>query len=106
MAVYVDDLQIPYGRMKMCHMFADTREELLAMADRIGVARKWLQQPPKASWLHFDICLSKRAEAIRHGAIATDRYGASEFVAKREGNQTMLDRIAHARARREAPLLL
>jgi hypothetical protein len=92
--------------MLMCHLWADTREELHAMADRIGVLRKWFQQPPRASWEHYDICLTKRAIAVRYGAITTDRYGPSEFVAKRKGDQKMLDRIAHARARREEPLLL
>lgn len=53
--------------MLMCHMVADTREELLAMADRIGVARKWIQSPgtPRE---HFDICKSKRILAVAAGA--------------------------------------
>ncbi len=69
MTVYVDDMRARFGRMVMCHMGADTLDELLVMADRIGVARKWLQQPPKASWVHFDIALSKRALAIAAGAV-------------------------------------
>ena len=67
MAVYVDNMRAPYGRMIMCHMIADTTEELLAMADRIGVARKWLQHPG-TSREHFDIALSKRALAVQAGA--------------------------------------
>lgn len=65
--IYVDDMKAPFSRMIMCHMAADTREELLHMADRIGVARKWIQKAgtPKE---HFDICLSKRALAVRFGA--------------------------------------
>jgi hypothetical protein len=73
MAVYVDDMHQSalgsFGRMKMCHMIADTDEELHAMADKIGVARRWHQKPPKASASHYDICTSKRAMAIRAGAV-------------------------------------
>jgi hypothetical protein len=99
MAVYVDNAKNPFGRYLMCHMWADTLDELLAMADRIGVARKWLQQPPKASWVHFDVAQSKRALAVEAGAIETDKYGPSEHVAKLRGNQKMLDTIAANRTR-------
>lgn len=68
MAVYVDDMQAAFGRMKMCHMFADSHEELVAMADTIGVARRWIQYPGHPVKEHFDICLSKRALAVRAGA--------------------------------------
>ena len=32
MAVYVDDMKWPFKGMMMCHMLADTSEELHAMA--------------------------------------------------------------------------
>ena len=68
MAVYVDNYDAPFHGMIMCHMMADTTEELLAMADLIGVQRKWIQA--KCTWReHFDVCRSKRALAIHHGAI-------------------------------------
>ena len=67
MSVYVDNMKAPSGRMVMCHMLADTTEELLAMADTIGVQRKWLQKPG-TDHEHFDIALSKRALAIAAGA--------------------------------------
>lgn len=69
MSVFVDTMRARYGRMIMCHMFADTNEELHAMAAKIGVNRRWFQCPPKASWEHYDICLSKKAQAMQHGAI-------------------------------------
>ena len=103
MSVYVGDVEHRFGNMLMCHMWADSLDELLAMADNIGVARRWLQQPPKASWVHFDIAKSKKAIAIRHGAILTDKYGPSEHVAKLRGNQRMLDAIALARGVRQQP---
>ena len=67
MSVYVDNMRASFGRMVMCHMIADTEDELLAMADRIGVARRWHQYPgtPRS---HFDIALSKRALAVAAGA--------------------------------------
>lgn len=68
MSVYVDDMQEPYGRLVMCHMIADSTDELLAMVDKIGIKRKWIQYP-NTHREHFDICLSKRASAVSHGAI-------------------------------------
>lgn len=68
MSVYVDDMRAHFGRMIMCHMLADRTEELLAMADTIGVARRWIQYPG-TDREHFDVCLAKRAEAVRRGAI-------------------------------------
>ena len=68
MSVFVDDMQAPFGRMVMCHMIADTRAELLEMADQIGVARKWIQQRGRAGE-HFDICKKMRAKAVMKGAV-------------------------------------
>lgn len=65
--VYVDNYNAKLGRMKMCHMIADSTEELLAMADKIGVNRKWIQHPGTFKE-HFDICLSKKKIAIGFGA--------------------------------------
>lgn len=66
MTVYVDDMYLypmgRFGRMKMSHMIADTESELHAMADVIGVARKWYQGN------HYDVALSTRAKAVAAGA--------------------------------------
>lgn len=66
MTVYVDDMfKYPMGefrRMKMSHMMADTDEEMHAVADRIGLARRRFQGD------HYDVSISLRAQAIRHGA--------------------------------------
>jgi hypothetical protein len=74
MPVYVDDMyKYPigeFGRMKMSHMAADTTAELLAMVDKIGVARRWIQYPG-TDREHFDIAVSKRALAVAAGAIET-----------------------------------
>lgn len=68
MTVYVDDMRARFGRMVMCHLVADTLDELHAMADRIGVDRRWYQGPPKTRRPHYDIALSKRALAVAAGA--------------------------------------
>ena len=74
MTVWVDDMYLysigQLGRMKMSHMIADTEEELLDMADKIGVARKWIQhQEYGKGWVHFDISISARKKAIKAGAV-------------------------------------
>lgn len=74
----------------MAHLFADTLPELLAMVDRIGVQRKWIQGHPtlslgkhkNASWIHFDIAKGKRDLALRYGAKAVDRYECLAHVAR------------------------
>lgn len=85
MSVYVDNMRAPYGRLIMCHMIADTDEELHAMADKIGVARKWHQAPPKASSSHYDICLDKRALAVQYGAIEITWRAAAMMTRARRG---------------------
>lgn len=80
MSVYVDRAKNAFGRLVMCHMIADTPEELHAMADRIGVARRWFQAPPKASFWHYDIAQSKRALAIASGAIECERTAFVEHL--------------------------
>ncbi len=67
MTVYVDDFRVLYGRMKMCHMLADTDEELHAMADRIGVARRHHQNTMSGS--HYDVASSKADLAVNLGAV-------------------------------------
>jgi len=102
MTVYVDDVRHTYGRMVMCHMWADTTEELHAMADKIGVARKWLQQPPHASWTHYDVCVAKKAKAIKLGAVLTDKFGPSEHLAKLAIATGDADKVAHGQKMLEA----
>lgn len=86
MSVYIDSMNAAYGRMKMCHMVADTHEELVAMADTIGVARKWIQFPgtPKE---HFDICQSKKAKALAAGAIEVSVQVLGRFLRDRRQQQ-------------------
>ena len=85
MAVYVDDMfRLKMGRfrrMKMSHMIADTDSELHAMADRIGLSRKWFQGD------HYDVCLSKRQLAVKNGAIEITLRQLAEKAKKQRMNR-------------------
>lgn len=85
MSVYVDDMRAKLGRMVMCHMIADSTEELLAMADTIGVSRRWLQHAGTYQE-HFDISLSKRALALRAGAVEIGLYDLAHILVNRKGS--------------------
>ena len=58
--VYIDNMNAPYRGMKMCHMIADSTNELLEMAGKIGVNAKWIQDKGTYNE-HFDICQNKKA---------------------------------------------
>ncbi len=79
MAVYVDAAKNPYGRMLMCHMLADSLDELHEMADKIGIQRKWFQNKNVP---HYDICQSKKVLAIKHGALEIQQGKVLELVRK------------------------
>jgi hypothetical protein len=93
MSVYVDDMNAPFRSMVMCHMIADTTEELLQMAATIGVPVKWIQKQGTPHE-HFDICLSKKRLAIQNGAkeITWEQLGKKILLrtkkAKREQRRT------------------
>lgn len=109
MSVYVDPAAWPYRNMIMCHMFADTDDELLAMTDRIGVQRKWIQGHPtlslpkyrSASWVHFDIASTKRKLAIHYGAIEVDKWGPLEHTARLAIASGHPDRVAYGQSKLE-----
>lgn len=51
---------------------ADTDDELHAMADKLGLARKW-HQKPGTHHSHYDISIGYKAQAIKLGAIQINR---------------------------------
>lgn len=75
MTVYVDDLQTypvrgaaaRFGNC-WCHMGCDGDvAELHTLAERIGLKRIWFQDKPH--YPHYDLLPSKRAAAVRAGAV-------------------------------------
>ena len=91
MTVYVDDMfESEMGKfrsMRMSHMVADTDDELHAMAERIGVARKWHQDSLSGS--HYDIAMSKRALAIEFGAVPITLRQCAMMCANRRQHGTL-----------------
>lgn len=57
-----------------CHMYADTLEELHALAKKIGLRREWFQNHTMLP--HYDLTEGKRLQALRAGAVAHDRKQA------------------------------
>lgn len=102
MTVYVDDMAAPFGRLVMYHLIASTDEELHAMADRIGVDRKWHQAPPRHV-SHYDIAKGKRALAVAAGALEITQRQCAAMVARRRETGELgdpADAEAWLRARR------
>lgn len=88
MTVYVDDMYAPFGRMKMCHMIADSHEELVGMAVRIRVQPKWIQDEG-TSYEHFDVCMSARRQAVAAGAVEITLFELATMTKSRRDDGTM-----------------
>jgi len=76
MAIYVDTpIHVLRDRL-MCHMFSPDLDELHVMAERLGIQRRWFQDPEamQVSWPHYDIDQTRRQLAVEFGAIQCDKY--------------------------------
>ncbi|QOC24410.1 DUF4031 domain-containing protein [Microbacterium hominis] len=90
MSVYVDDMfkkaTVPNGARSVtgewCHMQADTREELDAMADKIGLRRSWIQYPDDDVKRHYDVTRPRRAAAVAAGAVEIGMLDLARLRAK------------------------
>lgn len=63
MSVYVDNAKNRRARLVLCHMMADTDNELHVMAEALGMKREWLHGD------HYDISQTKRGQAVKLGAV-------------------------------------
>lgn len=66
----------------MCHLIADSDEELHAMAARIGMKPEW-HQKPGTHHSHYDIAMSKRKLAIHFGAKEITRAQLGEILKRK-----------------------
>jgi hypothetical protein len=99
MSVYVDPVQQHNGSKtfrweRSCHMYADTVEELHAMAQAIGLRRSWFQADRDAvgrpSLPHYDLVPTRRKEAIAAGAMEHTREQMHRFLHRNDVGQVGL----------------
>jgi hypothetical protein len=99
MTVYVDNFGVPaqVGSIKgrWSHMIADTEAELHEMAEKIGLQRRWFQDPrtnqtPRyrpdsyaANAWHYDVVQSKRRAAIALGAVPVNWLELPDLITNR-----------------------
>lgn len=88
MTVYVDPLFEHGGNEDFrwtcsCHMYADTPEELHAMALAIGMKTAWFQNRPGLP--HYDLVPARRAKAVKLGAVENTRRELVGFMRSRGG---------------------
>lgn len=88
MAVYVDDAFVAgdWGRWTGGgHLQADSLDELLAFAARMGLRAAWIQRKPgRPDHDHYDLTRDGRRRAIELGAVVeTWRDGARRRRARR-----------------------
>jgi hypothetical protein len=93
-ACYVDTLRsYPNAGLRyveFCHLLADTREELHALADELGIPRRFFQDHPWR-W-HHDIPAHVREQAVRLGALEVTMHEVGALLRTRRS--TLAEHIA------------
>jgi hypothetical protein len=64
-------------------MYADSLKELHAMAWKLGMPRSWFQADPDLP--HYDLVPSKRAKAVRLGAVEHSDRQMVDFMHTHNG---------------------
>lgn len=88
MTVFVDDMRLrrhlTRRPARWSHLFADTTEELLEFAGRLGLRPEWLQHAGTHRE-HFDVTDTVRRRALAAGAVAI-RYprGTAELLERKK----------------------
>jgi len=89
-AVYVDSVRsYPHAGLRhteFCHLLADTREELHAFADQLGIPRVYFQEHPWR-W-HHDLPAVLRPRAVELGAVEIDMHGVGALLKTRRAAAT------------------
>lgn len=85
MAIYIDKKKSKFGKMVMCHMLADSIEELHSMANKLGLKPSWFQNRKTP---HYDICKSMRLKALAYGAIEISNKETVQIIKRWKNKQT------------------
>ena len=84
-ACYVDTVRsYPDAGLRsteFCHLLADTRDELHAMADALGIPRRFFQEHPWR-W-HHDLPEHLRARAVQLGAVEVTMHDVGALLRRR-----------------------
>ena len=88
MSVYVDPVMRHGGSKTFhwqhsCHLYADSVDELHAMARLIGMKRQWFQNEDRLP--HYDLVPSRRKLAVELGAVEHTREQMVQFMRARAG---------------------
>jgi hypothetical protein len=88
LSVYVDPLLYHGGSKEFkytvsCHMYADTPEELHAMALLIGMRLEWFQNRP--DFPHYDLTPARRKRAVHRGAVQVNKYHVVNYARAKRG---------------------
>jgi Protein of unknown function (DUF4031) len=67
---------------RFCHLLADTRDELQAMADALGIPRQFFQDHPWR-W-HHDLPEHLRARAVELGAREIEMHEVGALLKRRK----------------------
>lgn len=77
-AVYIGTLEYECNGMIMSHMGSPNLEVLHELAQKLGI-RRWFQDDEHHLHPHYDVCKSKKKEAIKLGAIEVDDRDLIKF---------------------------
>ncbi len=117
MTAYVDDMglqaTVQNGDQqvtgKWCHLFADTHEELMAVAEKAGLNPKWIQDAGTPDE-HFDVTGKKIPAVVKAGAQPVSWRFTGQYFAERhdrargaERAQERCDDIGCAERARSCP---
>lgn len=84
MSVYIDKSNKKLGRMKMCHMIADSLDELLSFGLSIGLKKEWIQY--NETFPHFDISIFYKEKAIKLGILELNNMDFAKKIKDLKNN--------------------